>query len=115
MARHQRRSGPYDDQSFWWLLLLEVRDLVRAVGLKRVTAVVIVTAGCVLATEVALSSSTPGPALTAPWRWVVALAAAALVLAGWALRRAFRETDAEPDGAPTPPTQAPRHPPVAQR
>lgn len=91
MAKDQRRplNPPLP---FWRLLAGEIAVLARRVGSWRVVSVTLLVATAVLAVEVALSDSTPGPTLATPWRWIVALAVAGAALCCWAVLHALRST-----------------------
>lgn len=90
MERDQHRVRT--DVALWRLLLEEVALLIRRVGRWKVTTVALSVSGTVLAAEVALTESTPGPVLAAPLRWVVAVLAAAVVVAGRAVAHAVRRS-----------------------
>ena len=91
MAEDQRR--PVDPPlPLWRLLAGEIAVLARRVGSWRVVSVTLVVVGAVLAVEVALSDTTPGPTLVAPWRWLVAVSVAAVAVCTWAVVHALRST-----------------------
>ena len=77
----------------WRLLVGEIALLGRRVGRWRVTALALLVAGSVLAVEVALSETTPGPALAAPWRWVVAALVSLLGIVIWAVVHALQRSE----------------------
>ena len=89
MTQDQNRQ-PASPVPLWRLLIGEVALLARRFGTWRVTAVLALVAVSVLAAEVALSDTTPGPALAAPWRWFVAGVVTILCLAVWAVVHALR-------------------------
>lgn len=93
MTQDQRRETT-SPVPLWRLLIGEVGLLAKRVGTWRVTAVLAVVAACVLSVEVALSDTTPGPALAAPWRWAVAGVITTLCLAAWAVIHALRSQHA---------------------
>lgn len=91
MAKDQRQPL-HSPLPLWRLLAGEIVVLARRVGTWRVLSVALLAGTAVLAIEVVLSDSTPGPALATPWRWIVGAAAAGLVLCCWAVLHALRST-----------------------
>lgn len=81
------------DISMWRLLVAELPILSRRVGAVRVTSIVVVFVGLVIAAEVALSEVTPGPWVSPRWRVVLAIAATALFVLVWTLVHAARSVD----------------------
>lgn len=90
MIKDQRRPIPCD-VSLWRLLLEEIGLLISRIGRWKVWTVLGIAFVCFLAVEVALSSSTPGPALDDLWRWLVAAALTAVSLGLWAVLHAVRQ------------------------
>ena len=89
MARDQRRPAS-PNVGLLRLLAGEIALLGRRVGRWKVTSAAACVALAVLAVQVGLSDATPGPVLTAPARWVVALVAAAVAISVWAIFHAVR-------------------------
>lgn len=94
MAKDQRRPL-HPPLPLWRLLAGEIAVLARRVGSWRVASVTLLVAAAVLVVEVALTDTTPGPTLATPWRWIVAAAAAFVVLCCWAVVHALRSTREE--------------------
>ncbi len=95
MVKDQRRPVPCT-VSLWRLILEEVVVLARRVGRWKLWSVLGVAFVCFLAVEVALSTETPGPALTELWRWFSALLLTALTLGAWAIGHAIWSTRTVP-------------------
>ena len=91
MIKDQRRPSPCN-VPLWRLLQEEIALLARRVGRWKVSSVLAAAFICFLTVEVALSTSTPGPALAEVWRWLVASAMTALSLGLWAIGHAIRRT-----------------------
>lgn len=79
----------------WRLLLEEIALLARRVGRLKVLVAMGAAFASFLFVEVALSTATPGPALSVWWRWLVAMALTCLTLFSWAIIHAVRSTRAE--------------------
>lgn len=95
LAEDQHRP-PRSPVPLWRLVLGEIALLAARVGRWRVTAVAMLVGVAVLLVEVALSDATPGPALAAPWRWVLAVAVSSLAVAAWAVVHAVRSSGVRP-------------------
>lgn len=97
MAKDQRRPIPCT-VPLWRLLAEEIALMARRIGRWKIWSILAVIFLCYLAVEVALSSATPGPALTNIWRWLLAGVLSALTLCLWAVGYAVRNERAHEAG-----------------
>lgn len=95
LAKDQGKSVPTSD-SFGRLLAEEIPVLSRHIGGWRVTSLSLLFFLFVLAAEIALTETTPGPVLTPRWRVGVALVATVLFVAVWAIAHAIRSAGWRP-------------------
>ena len=89
MARDQRRPIPCT-LPLWRLIFDEIALMARRIGRWKVWSILAVVFVCIFAVQLAFSTSTPGPALTELWRWIVALVLTVATLGGWAVVHAVR-------------------------
>ncbi len=89
MAKDQRQVLPCS-LPLWRLILDEIALMARRIGRWKIWSILAVIFACYFAVELALSPSTPGPALTEVWRWIVALVLTLGTLGAWAVVHAVR-------------------------